>query len=95
MLVFHDNPLPIQQNYFMMITLNDICTLVQLQLGAQQVNGSDHIFQDLGADSMDAVNIIATAEEKYDIEIEEGELIRIHTVFDLYTLVRQRKTAIS
>ena len=78
----------------MIITLDDICTLVQLQLGFRQVDGSDHIFEDLGADSMDAVNIIATAEEKYEIEIEEDELIRIHTVFDLYTLIQERKTAV-
>ena len=78
----------------MMITLDEICTLVQLQLGLQQVDGADHIFEDLGADSMDAVNIIATAEEKYDIEIEEDELVRIHTVLDLYTLIQERKTAV-
>jgi len=74
----------------MMITIDDICTLVQLQLGVQQVDGTDHIFEDLGADSMDAVNIIATAEEKYAIEIEEDELVRIHTVLDLYTLIQER-----
>jgi len=77
----------------MTLTLNDICNLVQLQLGIRQVNGNDHILENLGADSVDIVNIIATAEEKYQIEIDEAEIAQLHTVSDLHELVQQKITA--
>jgi len=76
----------------MTVTLNDICKLVQLQLGLQQVNGIDHILENLGADSVDVVNIVATAEEKYQIEIDEAELTQLQTVSDLYQLVQHHIT---
>lgn len=77
----------------MTLTLNDICNLVQLQLGIRRVNGNDHILENLGADSVDIVNIIATAEEKYQIEIDEAEIAQLHTVSDLHELVQQKKAA--
>ncbi len=77
----------------MIIPLDDICNLVRLQLGIRQVNGADHMLENLGADSVDVVNIIATAEEKYQIEIDEAELTRLQTVSDLHQLIQQRITA--
>ncbi|KAA3664311.1 MAG: hypothetical protein DWQ04_06360 [Chloroflexi bacterium] len=74
----------------MTVTLNDICKLVGLQLGLRQVNGTDHILQNLGADSVDMVNIVATAEEKYQIEIDEAELTLLQTVSDLYQLIQRQ-----
>jgi acyl carrier protein len=74
----------------MKVSLEEICTLVGLQLGVRNVKGSDRIQENLGADSVDVVNIVATVEEKYRIEIEEAELAGIHTVGDLRDLVAQR-----
>lgn len=74
----------------MTVTLNDICKLVQLQLGLRQVNGTDHLLENLGADSVDVVNIVATAEEKYQIEIDEIELTNLQTVSNLYQLIHSK-----
>ncbi|MCP4419029.1 MAG: hypothetical protein GY805_20625 [Chloroflexi bacterium] len=74
----------------MTITLDEICSLVRLQLGIRQVNGDDHLLENLDADSVDVVNIVATAEEKYQIEIDEAELTQLQTVSDLHQLIQQK-----
>ncbi len=71
----------------MSITLDEICTLIGLQLGIQEVGANHHIQANLGADSVDLVNIAATAEEKYQIEISETDLVSIKTAADLHQLV--------
>ncbi len=72
----------------MILTLDDVCNLVRLQLGIRQVHGDDHLLENLGADSVDVVNIVATAEEKYHIEIDEAELTQLQTVSDLHQLIQ-------
>ncbi len=74
----------------MNLTIDDIKTLVRLQLGLKEVQEEQHIVEDLGAESVDVLNIIATIEEKYQIFIAEEELLRIHTVIDLYNMVLKR-----
>ncbi|NIQ12605.1 MAG: hypothetical protein GWO23_24450, partial [Gammaproteobacteria bacterium] len=63
----------------MTVSLKDICTLVGLQLGVRNVEGPDRIQENLGADSIDLVNIVATVEDKYQIEIDEAQLAGIQT----------------
>ncbi|MCP4540882.1 MAG: hypothetical protein GY832_27415 [Chloroflexi bacterium] len=74
-------------------TIDEIKTLVRLQLGLKKVRAEHYIVEELGAESIDMVNIIATAEEKYQIFIAEEELINIRTVSDLYNLVKSRKSS--
>lgn len=71
----------------MVITLDEICVLIGVQLGINGVRGQDLIQANLGADSVDLVNIAATAEEKYQIEISETELVSIKSAADLHQLV--------
>lgn len=73
----------------MMISLDEICRVVRLQLGVSQVNGEDRIQETLGAESIDLVNIAATIEERYEIEFEEEELAAMQTVADLHRLAQQ------
>ena len=68
--------------------LDGICNLVRLQLGIRSVKASDHLLENLGAESVDIVNIIATAEEKYQIEIDEAEIPQLQTVSDLHQLIQ-------
>lgn len=63
-----------------------VVQLVAAQLGVSSVRESDRIVEDLGAESMDIVNIIAVVEEHYDICLEEAELPNISTVGDLAAL---------
>jgi len=63
-----------------------VIQLVAAQLGVSSVRESDRIVEDLGAESMDIVNIIAAVEERYAICFDEAELPDISTVGDLIAL---------
>ena len=72
----------------MVVTIEDIQTLVGLQLGKRKVSAPDRLMEDLGAESADIVNIIATVEDKYQISLEEADISRVRTVRDLYDLIK-------
>lgn len=67
-----------------MPSIEDIATVVGLQLGKRGIRGDDRIVEDLGAESADVLNIIAAIEEKYHITVSESQLSAIRTVADLY-----------
>jgi acyl carrier protein len=73
----------------MVVTIEDIQTLVGLQLGRRKVSAPDRLMEDLGAESADIVNIIATVEDKYQISLEEADISRVRTVRDLYDLIKE------
>ncbi|MCP3958845.1 MAG: acyl carrier protein [bacterium] len=73
------------------VEIDDIRSLVCVQLGLARVVDEDHLVSDLGAESADVVNLIAAVEDKYGIEIAEDEIPDIHTVRDLYERVRGRR----
>ena len=72
------------------VTIEDIATLVGVQLGKRRVKPGDRFLEDLGAESMDVVNIVAAVEDKYGIRIEESEIGDIRTPSDLLRLVQTR-----
>ncbi len=69
-----------------------VAVLVATQLGLASVQAADLIVEDLGAESMDIVNIVAGIEERFAISIDEDELPAIRSVADLQGLV-ERKSA--
>lgn len=50
---------------------------------------------DLGADSLDLVQIVMAAEEEFGIEIFDGEAEKLFTVSDAVKFVTQKSTAVS
>ncbi|MCB1032730.1 MAG: acyl carrier protein [Acidobacteria bacterium] len=74
------------------VKLADIVTIVGVQLGRRRLSPEDRILEDLGAESLDVVNIVAAIEDRYDIRIEEQELPELRTVRDLH-LCAQAKLA--
>lgn len=72
------------------VLMDDIKKLVGMQLGKRNVNENDRFMEDLGAESADIANIVATVEEKYRITIKEAEIASIFTPADLLALVQQR-----
>ena len=74
----------------MSISIDDIKTLVRLQLGIAEVEAEDELARDLGAVSADIVNIVVAIEDKYGVEIDEDALSRVRTVGDLVTLVERK-----
>jgi acyl carrier protein len=73
----------------MAVTMEKIVNLVAVQLGTRGVKPDDRLFEELGAQSADVVNLISTLEEQYDIEIDEEEIAQIKTVADLFTVVQR------
>lgn len=73
----------------MAVNIEDIQTLVGLQLGRRKVSAQERLMEDLGAESADIVNIIATIEDKYHISLEETDISRVRTVRDLYDLIKE------
>jgi acyl carrier protein len=71
----------------MQVSIEDITRVVGLHLGRRNVAASDRLVEDLDAESADLVNIIATLEEKYNIQIAEEEIPAIRSVTDLCDLV--------
>jgi len=72
------------------VSMDEIKKLVGMQLGKRHVNDKDRFVEDLGAESADVANIVATAEEKYGVTIKEAEIARLYTAEDLYILIQKR-----
>ena len=71
----------------MIPSVEDLSLLVGLLLGKARVSPQDRLVEDLGAESADLVNLVATVEEKYQVELAEAEVARVHTVADLHALI--------
>jgi acyl carrier protein len=71
--------------------LDEIKTMVALQLGVKDVHAEDRLVEDLGAESADVLNIVAALEDKYQITVDEPELQDVSTVSDLQTLVQRHR----
>jgi len=60
-----------------------------LQLNFDRMfNDSDQIIEDLGADSLNIVEIIMEIESEFDIDIDDDEIENIKTVGDLKKLIQ-------
>ena len=64
-------------------TPETVLELVAAQLGTKAIRPQDRLVEDLGAESMDIVNIIAAVEERYAVHIDEAELPALGTIADL------------
>ena len=74
----------------LIVSMDEIKKLVGMQLGRRNVRDTDRFMEDLGAESADIANIVATAEEKYGITIKEAEIAHLFTPQDLFVLVQKR-----
>jgi acyl carrier protein len=73
----------------MPVTIEDIESLVRLQLGSRKVSAQDRFMEDLGAESADLLNIITAVEDKFNISFDEADISRVRTVQELYELVKK------
>lgn len=64
--------------------VEELQKLVAAILGVPEVSPSDRLAEDLGAESMDVVNIVASVEERHGITFDDDELAHVRTVGDLY-----------
>ncbi|MBW2185974.1 MAG: acyl carrier protein [Desulfuromonadales bacterium C00003068] len=59
----------------------------QLGVEADQVTSEASFMDDLGADSLDTVELVMALEEEFDIEISDEDAEKIQTVKDAVTYV--------
>lgn len=75
-----------------MALLDDIKAVVVEQLGvnADEVKEDSKFVEDLGADSLDVVELVMALEEKFDIEIPDDEAEKIRTVKDVVNYIESK-----
>ncbi len=59
----------------------------QLDVQADQVTEAASFIEDLGADSLDTVELVMALEENFDIEIPDEDAEKIKTVRDAVTYI--------
>lgn len=58
-----------------------------LGIAAEECDDNANLADDLGADSLDAIDMIMRIENKFDITVEEGEAEQVKTVKDFLDLL--------
>ena len=65
--------------------------VAQLDLDADKVTGEAGIAEDLGADSLDVVELLMAIEDEFGVEIPDEEIENIKTVGDLVNFINNNK----
>jgi acyl carrier protein len=63
----------------------------QLGVDAKEVTSEAKFIDDLGADSLDLVELVMALEEEYDTEITDEEAEKIQTVGDAIEYIKSHK----
>ena len=59
----------------------------QFELDAEAITMDTNLIDDLGADSLDVVELIMDIEQEYGIQVPEEELPNVHTVGDILKFI--------
>ncbi len=75
-----------------MALLDDIKEVVveQLSVNPDEVKNDAKFVEDLGADSLDVVELVMALEEKFDIEIPDDEAEKIQTLNDVVSYIESK-----
>jgi len=65
----------------------------QLDIDASKVTNEADFLEDLGADSLDTVELVMAFEEEFDVEIPDDTAEKIKTVNDVLALVSNKVAA--
>ncbi len=63
----------------------------QLGVNADQVTPEAKMIEDLGADSLDAVELVMAIEEEFEIEVPDDEAEKLSSVNDIIVHVEKAK----
>lgn len=63
----------------------------QLSVPAENVKMESNIIEDLGADSLDVVELVMALEEKFDVEIPDSDAEKLKTIADVVSFVEGLK----
>ncbi len=62
----------------------------QFDVEIGELNGDTRLDDDLGADSLDVVDLMMSIEDEFDIEIQDEDIEGIHTIDDLVAYIEDR-----
>ena len=65
-------------------------TATQLGLGEDEISLDSNFMDDLGADSLDTVELVMNIEDEFEIEIPDDEVEEMHTVKSVLNYVTMR-----
>lgn len=63
----------------------------QLNKPVEEISDDKEIVKDLGADSLDVVEMLMSLEEEFNISVPEEDAVNIKTVGDIVKLIEQSK----
>lgn len=63
----------------------------QLGVSAEQVTPEAKFVEDLGADSLDTVELVMAFEEEFDIEVPDEEAEKLQSVGDVITYINNQQ----
>ena len=77
----------------MMTTLEKVSSLIAEQLNkpVSEITAEKEVVKDLGADSLDIVELVMTIEEEFNVSVPEEEAIGIKTVGDIVNILDSKK----
>jgi acyl carrier protein len=64
----------------------------QLGVSMEEVTPKASFIEDLGADSLDIVELIMALEEEYDMEIPDEDAEKIQTVNDVISYIQEKQS---
>ena len=64
--------------------------VTQLAVDIAEVNPQSQFVQDLGADSLDTVELVMALEEEFDVEIPDEDAEKIKTVGEAVTYIKEK-----
>jgi len=64
----------------------------QLNQDADGIDGAAHFVNDLGADSLDVVELVMAFEEAFDLEIPDEDAEKIQTVKDAISYLTEKQS---
>ena len=68
-----------------------VCNMLaeQLDLSADTITPQSEVVKDLGADSLDVVELMMALEDEYGITLPEGEVENVKTVQDIVDMMEK------
>ena len=64
----------------------------QLGVNPEQVTTSASFIEDLGADSLDTVELVMAFEEEFNVEVPDEDAEKLQTVGDVVTYITEKTT---
>ena len=61
----------------------------KLNVNESEVTPEKHLFNDLGADSLDVVELLMILEREFNVKFSENDTANVKTVDDLYAMIEK------